>query len=463
MNTARIKILLFALFSLSLPAGIRCENPAADLKLFGAAMSGHMPTAEEALKEGANPDHINPGARQSPLLAAVEAANYFMAAFLLDRGALPDANIHLLPHSPLIAAILLENKEIAQLLLEHGAAANAADTFFIPLTAAISVGNVELISLLLSCGANLDHVHKGRNVLTFSLYSYANNNFIRVSNCLLGEKLNTLAPYTPEWDVVRYLQALSAQAQSGDDHQVLAQDFPGLVAKLNVNIQDLYRRIHEKIQRIIQTMLRQEVTPDTAPTLTKERAVQYLDLSTRVPGCEELTLLLIYSNLQYTVPESAEYQALIYLLLLSNTMPTESNTGQLLEINFQECLAQLPAELRALYADIATLFGYTGPQLEHDRIISFLNMKNLRELSDPERGMVHYLLYLAYTNMQEQIEGLAENLRENPAFSFEKTLEMLPLRVRVLYEQIHDRVLLVAQGVYGPQPQMPELKLEEQD
>jgi ankyrin repeat protein len=461
MNSTQIKTLFFTLFSLSLPAGIRCENPAADLKLFGAVVAGDMSIAQEALNEGADPDHINQPSRQTPLLAAVDNRDVAMVELLLQNNALPDVNIDILGYSPLVSAILAQDKDITEALLKYNADPNKGDSAFTPLIAALSLNDTQCMLLLFAHGARTDVMHKDITPLQSILYS--DNDCLDTITLLLEEQLKGTDFTAPEYDVVEYLLFSAFLFPSKEGRAILKQDLQVLIQGIPPQPnQPSYAEIHTKIranrQASLQTLLTEDITPEFVSTLSEAETVKYLHLTTEITGCTKAIVLLLTQKLHYAPYESAEDEFLNFLLLFTNPYLTAAEFCQLMDTDLEKLVASLSEDLRILYTNVYYALQRSKPTEEQNPLIAFLTHKKSKPslMSFQEYDIVEHLLFLASANAEEQIQGLEQNTQ----FSFEEAAQTLPFSLKLFYERLQEEVLLVGQGPYGPQ--LP-LNLEEQD
>lgn len=127
-----------------------------NLDIFEACAAGDLERVRELVS--AQPDLVEALSEDgfTPLALAARFGRREVVAFLLERGASPQAETHDPLHlSPLHAAVAAGEVEIAKLLLERGAAVNEAQSEGLtPLHVAAQNGDLAMVNLLLAYGAD---------------------------------------------------------------------------------------------------------------------------------------------------------------------------------------------------------------------------------------------------------------------------------------------------------------------
>jgi cytochrome c len=121
-------------------------------KLLDAVKAGDLPGAEAALSQGADVNEKT--GVQTPLVAAVRAANHEMIALLLDKGADPNKGAG--SNAPLSMASGMSDPAIVQMLLEKGADARFSTNTNTALHRAAESGCLKCTELLVAAGADVN-------------------------------------------------------------------------------------------------------------------------------------------------------------------------------------------------------------------------------------------------------------------------------------------------------------------
>ena len=120
--------------------------------LLDAVKAGDLPGAEAAISQGADVNEKT--VLQTPLVAAVRAANHNMIALLLDKGADPNKGAG--SNTPLSMACGQSDPIIVQMLLEKGADARASTNTNTALHRAAEAGCLKCAELLVAAGADVN-------------------------------------------------------------------------------------------------------------------------------------------------------------------------------------------------------------------------------------------------------------------------------------------------------------------
>ena len=171
--------------------------------LIQSLRAGNSHDAYEAIKAGADPNHISTDGDTS-LDLAISRGDSVMVTALIKAGA--DVNQTHRGSTPLGRAVELGDFAIAQLLIEHGASPNACGRRgWTPLYHAAWRGNFEMMSLLVNAGADINAVDsQGDTALSWAF-----------------DKLET----------VTALLTLGANPREIETHLIKPLDFPQLAAR----------------------------------------------------------------------------------------------------------------------------------------------------------------------------------------------------------------------------------------
>ncbi len=121
-------------------------------ELLDAVIAGDLPGAEAAISQGADVNEKT--GFQTPLVAAIRAANHEMTALLLDKGADPNKGIG--ANTPLLMACGISDATIVQMLLQKDADPRFSTNSYTALHRAAESGCLKCAELLVAAGADVN-------------------------------------------------------------------------------------------------------------------------------------------------------------------------------------------------------------------------------------------------------------------------------------------------------------------
>jgi len=165
-------------------------------ELLDAVTAGDLPRAEAALSQGANVNEKT--GFQTPLVAAVRAANHEMVALLLGKGADPNKGAG--SNTPLSTACGISDPTIVQMLLEKGADARFSANGNTALHRAADAGCLKCVDLLVAAGADVNALTSD-GIPAIHLAMLAGHGDIAELLLAHGYEPPPLAPISPELKV----------------------------------------------------------------------------------------------------------------------------------------------------------------------------------------------------------------------------------------------------------------------